>query len=74
MSPWNVSGWNQVRFAWDAKWRTSKSTLRSAMDLESGTKTFGVLQVSFVLRNLVLEDDVVAKRIPRQFRAMTRWS
>ena len=32
----------------------------------SGTKTFGRPEVAVDLRNLVLEDQVVAERVPRQ--------
>ena len=33
---------------------------------ETGTNTFGVAEVAVVLRDLVLEDQVVAPRVPRE--------
>ena len=52
----------------------SESSFSSTSSSVSGTKTFGRAEVAVVLRDLVLEDQVVAERVPRRARDASRWS
>ena len=62
-----VSASNQCLPAWLGKCRSSSVELlaRRASSV-SGTKTFGAPEVAVELRDLVLEDQVVAERVPGQ--------
>ena len=62
----NVSASNQCLSRWLGKCRMSSSTFSSRDLRASGTKTFGPPEVTVVLRDLVLEDQVVAQRVPGQ--------
>ena len=54
------------RRAGEAKCSSSSSIFRFTTVSSSGTKTFGRAEITVVLRDLVLEDQVVAERVPGQ--------
>ena len=57
---------NQRLSSWDAKCARISSTFRAAISSVRWHERIGRADVPVVLRDLVLEDQVVAERVPRQ--------
>ena len=66
--PRNSSASNHWWLRCDGKQSSSAATLRSTVSCGSGQKHAGVREIALVLRDLVLQDRVAAKRVPGQLR------
>ena len=55
-----------LRRAGSEKHPRSSRAFSAASSVDTGTKTFGDAEVAVVLRDLVLEDEMVAPRVPRE--------
>ena len=62
----NRSSVNHRRSSCEPKWSSSRSIFRCTAESSRWTNRFGRTEIAVVLGNLVLEDQVVAPRVPRQ--------